>query len=34
MGGSEEDLAWQKREKQRLIEQHTRDWGQPPAEFG
>jgi hypothetical protein len=31
---SEEGRVWQKREKERLIEQHTREWGQRPAEFG
>lgn len=31
--GSEEDVAFQKRERQRLIEEHARTWGLPPAEF-
>ena len=31
--GSDADLAWHKREKARLIEEHTRVWGSPPPEF-
>ena len=32
--GSDEDLAFQQREKKRLMEEHARIWGSPPAEFG
>lgn len=30
---SDEDVAWQKREKQRAIEDYARVWGRPPPEF-
>jgi hypothetical protein len=31
--GSPEDLAWQKREKKRLIEESAVIWGCKPAEY-
>lgn len=31
---SDEDVAWQKREKERLIEIYEQTWGHKPAEFG
>jgi len=31
--GSEEHIAWQKREKERLIEMYERTWNMKPAEY-
>jgi len=31
--GSEEDVAWQKRDKERLIEMYERTWNMKPAEY-
>ncbi|MBA2424783.1 MAG: hypothetical protein H0V58_05415 [Actinobacteria bacterium] len=32
--GTEEAIAWERREKERLIEMYERTWNMKPAEYG